>query len=325
MRTTVVGNYPKIPSKKDGINLRRAINDFEKGKCSESQLEDVYRETIVRTINDQQRAGVDIITDGQIRWMELTYPMATSLISVHPGGLRRFYNNNVYYRRPQITGLMSRNKDIVTDEFLFASQQSNHPVKAVLCGPITFCDLADNYYYKSFDKLAEATAEILKEEVRSLTGAGCRYIQFDEPSLPLYPSKMALASDLYSTIFDGANAEYGLVVYFNSIKPIARELFNLPVKYIGLDLVSHPEDVELLHDFDSEKDLIAGLFDGRNIMLENEKKIRSGIDHLASMISPDRIILSPSCGLEFLPQKHALAKLNRMCEVAQKLTPVKTR
>ncbi len=145
MKTTVVGNYPKISSVRDGINLRQAINDAEKGKITPDELEEITQKTIIRTINDQITTGVDIITDGQIRWYELTFPLATSVISVHPGGLRRFYDNNVYYRRPQVTDVMSRNKPIVTDEYLFAAKQNARPVKAVLCGPITFCDLSDNY------------------------------------------------------------------------------------------------------------------------------------------------------------------------------------
>jgi len=210
-------------------------------------------------------------------------------------------------------------------EYRFAAKHSTRPVKAVLCGPITFCDLSDNYYYKSFDKLAEATADVLAEEVMALIDSGCRYIQLDEPSLPFYPKKMELAAKLYSRIFSGVRIEHGLFVYFNSIAPIARTLFDLPVSFIGLDLVSHPEDLKLLDRFPSEKNLLAGLFDGRNIMLENEKSVRSAIDRITDIISHDRLLLSPSCGLEYLPQKYALAKLARMCDVAKKLTPTQAR
>lgn len=325
MKTTVIGSYPKISSVRNGVNLRQAINDAEKGKITPDELEEVYQKTIIRTIDDQVNAGVDIITDGQVRWYELTYPLATSLISLHPGGLRRFYDNNVYYRRPQVTDVMSRNKPIVTDEYEFAAKQSRNPVKAVLCGPITFCDLADNYYYKSFDKLAEAISDILAEEVVTLTQAGCRHIQLDEPSLPLYPNKMELAARLFEKIFARTSAEYGISIYFNSIRPIAVSLFDLPVKYIALDLVSHSDDITHLGEFPDDKKLVAGLFDGRNIMLENEKSIRAQIDQISRTVPPEQILLSPSCGLEFLPQKYALAKLNRMCEVAKRLTPAKAR
>jgi len=325
MLTTVVGNYPRIPSIKDGINLRKGINDEEKGKIDKDRLEEIYRKTIIRTINDQVEAGVDIITDGQIRWTELTYPMATALTSVHPGGLRRFYDNNIYYRRPQITGLMSRDREIVTEEYRFAAKHSDRPVKAVLCGPITFCNLSNNYYYKSFGKLADSVADVLAGEVRSLVAAGCRHIQFDEPSLPLLPARMELASELYSKIFAGVDAECGIFIYFNSIKSIADRLFELPLRFIGLDLVSHSDDIEFLKGFNPDCKLIAGLFDGRNIMLENEKSIRSKIDRLSKMIPIDRIMLSPSSGLEFLPQKYAVAKMKRMCAVARKLTPAETK
>jgi 5-methyltetrahydropteroyltriglutamate--homocysteine methyltransferase len=319
MLTTVVGNYPKIPSARDGVNLRKAINDEEKGKIGREQLEEVYKKTVFRTIDDQLETGVDIITDGQIRWLDLTWPLATSLDSVQPGGLRRFYDNNIYYRRPQVLGLMSRKDEIVADEYRLAAAYSRKPVKAVLCGPITFCDLSDNHYYKSFGKLAESISDILAEEVVALVEAGCKYIQLDEPSLPAYPERVDLAAKLYSKIFAGIDVYYGIFLYFNSIKEIADKLSDLPVKFIGLDLVSHPNDINLLDGFNREHQLVAGLFDGRNIMLENEKSIRTAIDRLAGNLPRDKIVLSPSCGLEFLPQRYAVAKLNRMCRVAAKL------
>lgn len=319
MLTAVVGNYPKIPSVKDGINLRKAINDEEKGKISKEQLEDICRKSIIRTLNDQVSAGVDIITDGQIRWSDLTWPFTEAVESVHAGGLRRFYDNNVYYRRPQIAGLMSRNGSIVADDYRFAAQHCDKPVKAVLCGPITFCSLSDNHYYKSFNKLAEATAEIIASEVAELAATGCRYIQLDEPALPAYPDKQDMARELYLKIFENIEAEGGIFIYFNSIKNISDTLVELPLKFIGIDLVSHPDDIESIRELPSGCRLIAGLYDGRNIMVENEKYVRQKIDLLSRRISPENIILSPSCGLEFLPQKYALAKLKRMVEVAAKL------
>jgi len=325
MITTVVGNYPKIPLAQKGINLRQAMSEHEKGKIDDDRLEDVYRKTILRTIEDQQTAGVDIITDGQIRWTDLTSPMTRSLQNVLPGGLRRFFDNNSYYRRPQITGLISRHRDLAASEYRFAADNGDGPVKAVLCGPITFCHLSDNYYYRSFDKLAEAIAGILAEEASALIGEGCRHIQLDEPALPLYPRKMALASTLYGRIFEGIKEEFGIFIYFSSIKPIAESLFGLPVKFIGLDLVSHPDDIKLLRRFDPDKKLVAGLFDGRNIMLENEKTIRARLDEIGTMVPFEQTLLSPSCGLECLPHKYAVAKLQRMGEVARKVSTVNSR
>lgn len=325
MKTTVVGSYPKIPSNKDGVNLRRAIHREEKGKISAIELEEVIQKTIIRTINDQIDAGVDIITDGQIRWNELTFPMAISMTGSMPGGLRRFFDNNTYYRRPQLTDLLSRTKPFVADEYKFAAAQSDQPVKAVLCGPITFSDMSDNFYYKSFDKTAEAITDLLAEEVSDLIAAGCKHIQIDEPSLPLFKHKMSMANELMGRIFAGTKIESSIFIYFNSIAPIAPDLFDLPVKGIGLDLVSHPDDIDLLSEFDPDKTLIAGLFDGRNIMLENEKKIRASLEKITPHVDDDKLLLSPSCGLEYLPQKYALAKMNRMTEMAKKLSAGKGR
>jgi 5-methyltetrahydropteroyltriglutamate--homocysteine methyltransferase len=257
MLTTVVGNYPKISSVRNGVNLRKAINDEEKGKIDKDQLEVIYKKSIIRAIEDQVGAGVDIVTDGQIRWSDLIWPFANSIDSVHPGGLRRFYDNNVFYRRPQIADLMSRDKNMVVEEFQFAAEHSSRPVKAVICGPISFCDLSDNHYYKSFNNLAEAIAVIIAEEVAALAAAGCEHIQLDEPSLPKFPEKMELAGTLYSKIFSNIDADGGIFIYFNSIKKISEKLMELPIKFIGLDLVSHPDDISALPGLNPRNALIS--------------------------------------------------------------------
>jgi 5-methyltetrahydropteroyltriglutamate--homocysteine methyltransferase len=87
LKTTVVGNYPKITEDKSQVNLRRARNRFDQKKITEEELKQAYKQTIKRVIKEQEEAGVDLITDGQIRWDDLVTPFAKNIQGMEIGGL----------------------------------------------------------------------------------------------------------------------------------------------------------------------------------------------------------------------------------------------
>ena len=107
LKTTVVGNYPKITEDRTSVNLRRARNRFDLKKITKEELEQAYQDTLKRVIREQEEAGVDLITDGQIRWDDLVTPFAKNIQGIEIGGLLRFFDNNVYYRRPIIKSKLS--------------------------------------------------------------------------------------------------------------------------------------------------------------------------------------------------------------------------
>ena len=124
MKTTVVGNYPKIISDKNAPNLRNSLNAWEQKKISSEQLEDIYQKTIQRVLKEQSQAGIDIVTDGQIRWDDLVTPLARNISGFEMGGLIRFFNNNVYYRRPVVKSKLSFKAYSTLEQFKFAGAHS---------------------------------------------------------------------------------------------------------------------------------------------------------------------------------------------------------
>ena len=138
LKTTVVGSYPKITGDKSAVNLRRARNRFDQGNISAEELEDAHQQTIRRVISEQEEAGVDLITDGQIRWDDPVTPFATNIDGMEIGGLLRFFDNNVYYRRPIVKSRLSFRDYSVVNEFKFAQANSKTEVKPVITGALTF-------------------------------------------------------------------------------------------------------------------------------------------------------------------------------------------
>ncbi len=316
MITTICGNYPRIDHQKTRVNLRTAINRLESGKIDQEEYESILRQTFERTINDQLEAGIDIITDGQITWQDLFSPFCEALENVAAGGLRRYFDNNVYYRRPQVTGEISRKRSIVADSPVFTEMKpATAMTKAVLCGPVTFALYSDDFHYGSIESLATAVAGVIREEIAALQQLGVSYVQLDEPGLPEHPEYVDLLVKLLPDMVNGTDIHLGLAFYFTSLKTIASRLNEFPVDFLALDLVSHPDDMESLPILD-KYELHAGLIDARNIMLENIEEVHARLAWLQERVTPKRIVLTTSCGLEFLPRDYALDKMRHLVQLA---------
>lgn len=317
LKTTVVGNYPKISSEKSAANLRNALNLRDQGKITPEKLEEIYQETIKRVIREQEEAGIDIITDGQMRWDDLVTPLAKNISGVEIGGLIRFFDNNVYYRRPIIKSKVSFKNYSTVDQFKFAQAIAQKPVKAVLPGPFTLAKLSLDQHYNNIDKLTLDLAEILNQEAQELEKAGAKYIQLDEPSLCYNPDKTDLAVKAIEKTFDRVNSKKILYFYFGSIKNLFSRILDVPVDVIGIDVVSKPENLDVVLDSDFKQELILGALDARNTKIESEDELFTLFDKVTNKIRPEKIYISPSCGLEFLPHEAAVKKLKKMTEAVK--------
>jgi len=317
IRTTVVGNYPKISSDKNVPNLRNALNQFDQKKISKEKLEEIYKATILRVIKEQEDAGIDIITDGQIRWDDLVTPFAKNIEGCEINGLLRFFNNNVYYRKPVIKSRIAFKDYTTLEDYKFAKATSSKKLKVVLPGPFTWAKLSLDEYYKNLKTLVEDFSQILRKEAQRLDEEGVEYIQFDEPSLCNFPQEIGLVKESLKIITSGLKAKSILFLYFGSIKNLTPELFNLAVDIIGIDLVSKPENLDALLKADVKKEVILGCLDARNTKMEDEKEIFKLIEKVAKKIPPEKIYFSPSCGLEFLPHENALKKIKLLSSIAK--------
>lgn len=318
LKTTVVGNYPKITEDKFAPNLRSALNRFDQGKMSKEELEKVHQETIKRVIREQEEAGVDLITDGQIRWDDLVTPFARNIEGFEIGGLIRFFDNNVYYRRPIVKSKLTFKEYSTVEEFKFLKQNSTKKVKAVIVGPFTFAKLSKDEYYNDIDKLTLDLAETLKKEAKKLEEVGADSLQIDEPSLCFSPEKINLVNQAVKIVTDGLKVKTFLYLYFGGIKNLIPKLFDFQVNGIGIDVVSKPENLNLIVDSSFDKELVLGCLDARNTKLEKEDELLKLLKRITQKVSAEKIYISPSCGLEFLPHETAVMKLTRMVQSVNK-------
>lgn len=318
LKTTVVGNYPKISEDKSAPNLRVALNQRDSGKITADQLEEVYRATIQRVIKEHLEAGIDLVTDGQIHWDDIVTPFARKIAGFQSGGLFRFFDNNVYYRRPIVKSRLQWKGYCTVDQFQYARQFAKDNLKAVIPGPFTFARMSVDEYYHNEEQLTLTLTELLRQEALGLVEAGAKYIQIDEPFLCQQPDQIDLARRGIELITEGLPVRTILFLYFGSIKPLVPELFDFPVDIIGVDVVSHPENLNLLLLAPEARGLVCGCLDGRNIKLETDAELFGLFTKLSQLNSNRELFISPSCGLEFLPHRQAQMKLNRLVESVRK-------
>jgi len=204
------------------------------------------------------------------------------------------------------------------EEFRFLKQNSTKKVKAVMVGPFTFAKLAKDEYYNDVNKLTLDVAEILRKEAKKLEEVGADFIQIDEPSLCFSPEKIDLVNQSIKIVTDGLKVKTFLYLYFGGIKNLIHELFDFQVDGIGIDMVSKPENLNFILESSFDKELILGCLDARNTKLEDEEELLKLFEKITQKFSSERIYISPSCGLEFLPHKTALLKLRRMVQSVKK-------
>ncbi|PIQ84150.1 MAG: hypothetical protein COV75_03690 [Candidatus Omnitrophica bacterium CG11_big_fil_rev_8_21_14_0_20_63_9] len=317
MITTLVGNYPKVAEDTYSTKLIGSISKWQRQEMTDAQLEDILREITRAVIQEQEQAGLDLLTDGQIRWEDLVTPMAKRIEGFEINGLSRWFDNNVYYRRPVLHKKPVRKGPILVDEYRFAAGCTKKPVKAVLPGPTTFATVSEDRHFKSERRLILALAEIINAEALALAEAGAPLIQFDEPALGFGKPNMALAVEALGIATKGVKSKTAVYTYFGSLNGALSPLMKAKVDVVGIDIVSEPKTLGALKRTKITKELAVGCLDGRNTKLESVGELHALFNVLKKLVPADRLYINPNCGLEFLPHPQAHAKVRRLAEAAR--------
>lgn len=322
MIATVVGSYPKIPNRPRPARLRNALNRFDRGEISEEELHRVEDEVTIEALQEQAEAGLDLVTDGQIRWEDEQTYFTRSLSGVSIDGLIRWFDTNMYYRQPVIEGAVAWRGPIAARDYAFAVEHSAKPVKAVLTGPYTLARLSVDQHYGSVEALATALAEALNQEAKALQDTGATFIQFNEPAILHHKQDFSDFATVCRRLVEGLTVETALYLYFGDVEGIYPQVLDLPFHLIGLDFVMGARNESLLRRSPFTKKLGLGIMDARNTRLESLEQIVERIRTLGAGVAPDQIHVSPSAGLEFLPREVAQEKLQRLAQAVRQAEAV---
>ncbi len=323
IRTTVVGSYPKV-TESGADNLPGTLDKWQRQLVDDRGLEQELQRVTQRVIQEQEEAGLGLVTDGQIRWEDLPHGIARSAQGISRGALRRFFDNNVYYRRLELNGGVSWQRSAAADDFRLASQWAKKPLKVALPGPLTLVSSTEAKAGQTRESMLELYEGLVRKEVQALAEAGVKEIQMDEPALGPGEPLLDKAVTAINRIFQGVQARRWVACYFQDVTAILPALAKLQVEVLGLDLVSAREKnpgllaktADFLKSGAWKGEVALGLVDARNTKLEDVGTLKGEIALFVKAIPAERLWLSPNCGLEFLPHDRALKKLRILQEAA---------
>lgn len=317
-----VGSYPRIGEGPGQQRLRQATDRWEKGEIGPRELKAVQDDVTREVLEEQAKAGLDLATDGQVRWYDPVSHLLRATQGVEIGGLLRFFDTNNYFRHPVITGRIRSDGPVLASEHRYAKKVSPIRVKPVLTGPYTLSALSlwKGSPYKNFTEVVRALTKVVAGEVEALSKAGAPVIQVDEPSILKAPGHITILREALTLIAKKkGRALLCLQTYFADASPLYEKLQELPVDMLGLDLMYGPSLLDRIRTEGSHKILCLGLVDGRNTRLESPDEIAGTVEGLIPRLVAPEVHLSPSCGLEYLPRNRAFEKLKILKAVKERL------
>lgn len=315
------GSYPRIGSTSGEQILRRTIAQRDRGEKTDANVRAAEDHMVSLALRDQRDAGIDVVTDGLIRWHDPVSHLAGKLDGIRINGLLRYFDTNFYFRQPVVRGKIERSRPLMINEFEWAAKRSVQPVKPVLTGPYTLTRLSlrDGEAGNS-DALLMSYAEALGAEIQDLAAAGARLIQVDEPGLLRHQAALPLAHEALSMVAaHKGHAELALATYFGDAAPVYSALQALPFDALILDFTYSPKLPEVIETEGSTKVLGFGLLDGRNTRLEDQAAVTRQLERMLAKVKPEQNYLTTSCGLEYLPRDRAQLKLHHLTSIKKSL------
>ena len=326
MSTCLVGSYSQpdwlIDRARLGERLPPRVRARELWRVAPEHREEAQNDAIVLALADQHRAGVDIVTDGEMRRESYSNAFATALEGLdldRPGEAIDRTGRPVPV--PRVVGPIRRRHAVEAPHVAFLKAHTDKPIKVTLPGPFTMAQQAQDDHYGDEAALALAYADAVNAELRDLFAAGVSVVQLDEPYVQARPERAreyALAA--IDRALAGASGTTVLHVCFGYGKHVANkpkgyaflaELDASAADEISLECAQPRVDLELLRCLPSKR-VHVGVIDLRDLAIETPEvvagRIRSALEHLP----PERLVVAPDCGMKYLPRDVAFGKLRSM-------------
>ena len=311
-------SYPRIGDEAGQQRLRRAYAQQERGEITPQGFEAIQASVVQEIVHEQAGAGLDLVTDGQIRWYDPISHFAGRLGGVKINGLLRFFDTNFYIRQPVVVDRLSWKDPVLVNEYRSAQAVSPRPVKVVLTGPYTLgrFSIIESPHYRDLPELVADYTEALMKEVEALAGAGATLIQIDEPSMLQHLGDAGLVKVALTRIASRkGSARLLLATYFGDAAPLYEVLQGFPVDALGFDFTYSQKLGDLIARLGSDKAIAFGLIDGRNTRMERVEEVLPALRKGLPKVKGSPSYLTSSCGLEYLPRDKAHLKLKQMAAV----------
>jgi 5-methyltetrahydropteroyltriglutamate--homocysteine methyltransferase len=299
-------------------------------KVGENDIREAGNDATRLAIQDQEKAGVDIIGDGEMRRESYSNHVANALSGIDPDkhgtAMDRTGKPNPV---PLVSGPIERLRPIEVENATFLRSQTKRRTKITLPGPFTMTQQAQNDYYASDADLAMAYAAALNQEIREVFAAGIDIVQLDEPYLQARPDEArdygvaAINKALDETT--GTSAlhmcfGYAFVSIDSYSKPdryaFLAELNDCAVDIISVETAQPNLDLSTLSELD-HKMIMLGVIDMNNLEAETPRSIADRITVASNYVDAERLIIAPDCGMKYIDRPLACEKLVAMVQGAE--------
>ncbi len=324
--TTVIGSY-SLPRW-----LERVRELGTRGDLGPAEVEEAHDNAVKSAIKDQELAGVDVITDGELRRETMVYFFSARIDGFDMSGRMKPIGNldpSIQMPDPIVRDKVRRRQGLGMDRhFRFLRDHTTCVPKVCVTGPQMLAKRATNEAYPSDRELVFDLAEVLNVELKDLVRAGCAFIQIDEPVWVGYPQDMPWMVESFNRLVSGVDAKIALHVCYGNyqLKKLFTgqydELFPAILEtrshQISMEFaVSDGAGLDLFRRYPTDREIVVGVIDVKSEKVETPEVVARRIRKALEFIPAERMYVSPDCGMKFMPRERAFGKLKAMVDGAE--------
>jgi 5-methyltetrahydropteroyltriglutamate--homocysteine methyltransferase len=329
--TSLVGSYPQpdwlIDRQMLSKRMPPRVRAGELWRVAPEWLEQAQDDATILAIRDQERAGLDILTDGEIRRESYSNRFATALDGVdldNPGTIVSRSGHSIQV--PRVVGPIRRKHAVQVQDLKFLRANTDRQIKITVPGPFTMSQLVQNDYYGGEEAMALDYAAAVNEEINDLFAAGADYVQIDEPYMQAYPEKAReYGVAALNRALEGVKGTTAVHICFGYAALVAGrpagysflpELTECSVQQVSIETAQSALDCSILAKLPG-KTIILGVLDLSTHKIESPETVAARIRRALPFVKPEKVIVAPDCGMKYLPREVAFGKTRAMVEGAR--------
>lgn len=327
--TTVIGSY-SLPAW-----LENARAAGEAGTLTPEQVAEAHDNAVKSCVKDQELAGIDVPTDGELRRETMVYFWSKRIAGFNFDGVMRaigLKDANIKMPDPVVDRPVGPSAEGIpmAEHFAFLRDVTSpgHEPKVCCTGPHMLAKRAENQAYDTDKELVFAIADVLRPELQRVVDAGCRHLQIDEPVWIGYPDELDWCVQAYNRLVEGLELEsLTLHVCFGNYQ--RKQLFEGSIEALFPAILDARcdnfafefarlgfEQLDVFKKFPTDKGMVAGVFDVKNDRVETPEEIAVNIRKILEYFPPEKVWAAPDCGLKYTARDVAFAKLKSLAEGA---------
>jgi 5-methyltetrahydropteroyltriglutamate--homocysteine methyltransferase len=310
--------------------LHTALKAAENGDYGVEDWRETQNDAVDLALRDQEDAGVDIVTDGEMRRIGFFtagfYQYLTGIAERPPARKVGIVGHDQRESYDVIEPVTAPDGLGLVDEFKFVRTRTNREIKMPCPGPYTLAGrLKGDKVYKDRIETAYALAEIINQELKALVNAGAKFIQLDEPSYAVHATSPGEFVRIFNKTVAGVDAKIGIHLCFGNFvgrpvahriyRPLFPHIFDMNVHQYALEFANRElAELEIIKEFPADRELAAGLVDVKNYYVETPEVVAGRIRKTLNYIDAERLTVTPDCGFSQTARWAARAKLKSMVE-----------